>query len=95
MRRKSIIFIIFLFCVLAGQPAQTLLRKDFAVVEGAVVSKNMNTKELTVRVSDGSTKIFRAEDDVWASAKQGDMVLIFHQKDSNTISNLIVTEPKP
>ncbi len=94
MKNIMIIMAAALVLFSSFSPAFALLRKDFAAVEGPVIAKNVKTKEITVKSSDGSLQIFAADDNQWGSVREGDKVLILHQKQTKVISTLVVTQPK-
>ena len=74
----------------------SLLRHDFTAVEGPVIKKNAVGKEITVsNNSGGGEEKYLADDAQFSSVKEGDVVLILHQIDSNIIGTMVVTQPKP
>ena len=79
----------------AAAPGFALLRRDFTAVEGPVLKKDDALKQLIVHNSStGKDETFVADDAQMASVKVGDTVLILHQIDTNTIGNMVVTQPK-
>jgi hypothetical protein len=92
MRKFSIILGLMVFSFSMLTPAFALLRDDFAAVEGPVISTNKQTKEITVRNSQGLPEVFIANDDQFASVKKGDVVLVLHKKNDKAISSLTVTQ---
>ncbi len=94
---KKIIIIVLAVFLWAGAiaPAFALLRRDFSAIEAPVVAKKQAEKQIVIKHANGDEEIFTADDNQLRSVQVGDTVLILHQRDTNAISTLVVTVPKP